>query len=689
MDGWTGQILRVNLTTRTHRIEPFSEEFAHSWIGGRGFAVKILYDELAPGIDPLGPENKLVVAVGPISGISAPNTGKTVVAAKSPMTGGYGDGNLGTRVTEKLRKAGYDALIVEGRAERPTLLYIDDDRVEFVPAEEIWGKGTYEANDWIYARYGKGAGVLNIGQGGENLVRYAVVRSMEGRSGGQAGHGRGDGVQAPQGHRGQGVQAHPPGLPRRDEDDRARRPANGARHGPEGGLVGAGHHRGPPLVQRGGRPPGAQLPQRPSTPRPGGWTASGWRRPRWPSTAAPTAPCSAGSPCSTPRAASRSWTTRTWVCSAPTSTCTTYSRWPPSTTCATTSGSTPCRPGACSASTPTPSSRGRCEGDLRFGDFAGFRDAPRRTSPSAGARWANLLAEGTMRAARVIGGGSEAYAMQVKGLEVSAYNCKFIPGMALAFGVSPIGAHHKESWIISYEITQTPRESYGREKAQKVVDLQRIRGGMFESIVSCRFPWVELGFGLENYPKYYNTVTGRDWELEDFWPSADRIYALMKLFWLREFPDTDRRADYPPAVWFDPANADTEGPIAGRHLEYDRYDALLQHYYDIRGYDEPGHPHPRDAGAARAGRRGGGRGALRHSDVKVIVRLIGGLAHRLGFTEQEIDLPAGTTAGALLAGLGIDHPGSVLTTRDGQGIALDDPLGEGDRILISPPFSGG
>jgi aldehyde:ferredoxin oxidoreductase len=113
---------------------------------------------------------------------------------------------------------------------------------------------------------------------------------------------------------------------------------------------------------------------------------------------------------------------------------------------------------------------------------------------------------------------------------------------------------------------------------------------MFESIVSCRFPWIEVGFGLENYPKYYNAVTGRDYQLEDFWPSADRIYGVMKLFWLREYPDTDRRADYPPAVWFDPANADTDGPIAGRHLEYDQYDALLQHYYDIRGYDERGIP---------------------------------------------------------------------------------------------------
>ncbi|MFH1475515.1 MAG: aldehyde ferredoxin oxidoreductase N-terminal domain-containing protein, partial [Chloroflexota bacterium] len=189
MDGWTGQFLRVDLTNRTHRVESFSEEFAHTWIGGRGFAAKILYDELAPGIDPLGPENKLVVAVGPISGIPAPNTGKTIVAAKSPATGGYGDGNLGTRVTDQLRKAGYDALIVEGRADRPTMLVIDDDRVEFLPADEVWGKGTIETNDWIYARYSKGAGVLNIGPGGENMVNFAVVRSLEGRSGGRPGMG--------------------------------------------------------------------------------------------------------------------------------------------------------------------------------------------------------------------------------------------------------------------------------------------------------------------------------------------------------------------------------------------------------------------------------------------------------------------------------------------------------------------
>ena len=202
----------------------------------------------------------------------------------------------------------------------------------------------------------------------------------------------------------------------------------------------------------------------------------------------------------------------------------------------------------------------------------------------------HLLADGTRRMARAFGRGSEAYAMNVKGLEVAAYNCKFIPGQALSYGVAPIGAHHREAWIITFEIKHTTRESYGPEKAAKVIELQRIRGGLFEFIVACRFPWIENGWPLDHYPKYFNLATGLNWGLDDMWQVGDRIYSLIKLHYLREFPGVSREDDYPPRVWFDPANADTEGPIAGKHLEIDKYDGLLQHYYDQRGYDRRGIP---------------------------------------------------------------------------------------------------
>jgi aldehyde:ferredoxin oxidoreductase len=588
MNGWTGQILRVDLTSRTHRVETFSEEFASTWIGGRGFAVKILYDELAPGIDPLGPDNKLVVAVGPISGIPAPNTGKTIVAAKSPATGGYGDGNLGTRVTDQLRKAGYDALIIEGRAERPTLLLIDDDRVEFQPADEVWGKGTMATNDWIYARHAKSAGVLTIGPGGEKMVNFAVIRSLEGRSGGRPGMGAVMGSKLLKAIVVKGSkpipQAFPAAMKTMGRDDLREvhaidKAAAWSVQGTTGVLPWCNEVAALPVHNFRG------------THHPDAWQVDGERvnAARVATYGCPNCTMRCGLAVlddegreseldyepvgllgpnldlyNLPEVASLNWL------------CDDY-------------GLDTISAGCVLGFYADAIEQGATPGEPLFGDVAGFKKVLGMIAHREG-EIGNLLADGALRAARAFGHGSEAYAMQIKGLEISAYNCKFIPGMALAFGVSPIGAHHKESWIITYEVNQTPRESYGRDKAQKIVDLQRIRGGLFESIVTCRFPWVEVGWGVEHYPVYFNTVTGKDWTLDDFWPISDRIYALIKLFWLREYPETDRSADYPPDAWFDPSFADTEGPIAGRILERDKYDGLLQHYYDIRGYDTRGIP---------------------------------------------------------------------------------------------------
>ena len=588
MNGWTGQILRVNLTTKTSKVETFTEEFAHKWIGGRGFAVKILYDELAPGVDPLGPDNKLIVAVGPIAGIPAPNTGKTVVAAKSPITGGYGDGNLGTRITENLRKCGYDALIVEGRAERPTMLYIENDKVEFLPADEAWGKGTYETNDWIYAKYGKGVGVLNIGQGGENLVRYAVVRSLEGRAGGRPGMGAVMGSKRLKAIVAKGTrpipQADAAGMKKLGTDDlrtvhEMDKKSGWSIQSTTGVLAWCNEV--------------AALPVRNfrKTHHPDAWKCDGERlnNARIATYGCPNCTMRCGITIHDDLGRESELDYENVGLLGPNLEifdlppigalnymCDDYGIDTMS--------------GGCVLSFYADAiDRGAVPGDLRFGDAEGFKKVLAAIALRQGPV-GNLLAEGSLRAARAFGHGSEAYAMQVKGLEVAAYNCKFIPGMALAFGVSPIGAHHKESWVITFELKQTSRESYGPEKAQKVIDLQRIRGGLFEYIVSCRFPWIELGWGLDNYPRYFKAVSGLDWTLDDFWTISDRVYSMIKLFWLREYPATDRKLDYPPAVWFDPANVDTEGPIAGQHLEYDKYDGLLQHYYDIRGYDRRGIP---------------------------------------------------------------------------------------------------
>src|SRR4030043_1009091 len=99
---------------------------ALNFLGGRGFAAKILWDKLKPGIDPLSPENKLVFVAGPLTGFGLPNSGKFVVAAKSPLTGGYGDGNIGTLAAVQMRKAGYDAIVIEDKAKTPVILHVKD-----------------------------------------------------------------------------------------------------------------------------------------------------------------------------------------------------------------------------------------------------------------------------------------------------------------------------------------------------------------------------------------------------------------------------------------------------------------------------------------------------------------------------------------------------------------------------------
>ena len=588
MYGWTGHILRVNLTDKTFKKESFSQEFAEKWVGGRGFAVKILFDELAPGIDPLGPENKLIVALGPIAGIPAPNTGKAVVAAKSPLTGFYGDGNIGTRVAEQLRKAGYDALIVEGKASGPTMLYIEDDKVEFYPADEVWGQGTYVCNDWIYGKYGKGVGVLNIGQGGENMARYAVVRSLEGRAGGRPGIGAVMGSKLLKAIVVKGSKPIP-------QADPAAMKALGT-----GDLKKVGQidkQTGWSIQSTTGILPFcnevAGLPVRNfrKTQHPLAWQVDGQR-------------------CNEARVATYGCPTCTMRCGVTIHDkegheseldyenvallgpnleifelaqvgslnylCDEYGLDTMS--------------GGCTLSFYADAiDHGAVDGDFKFGDAERAKVLLRMAAHREG-KVGNLLADGSRRMARAFGHNSEAYAMQVKGLEVAAYNCKFIPGQALSYGVAAIGAHHREAWIITFEIKHTTRESYGPEKAAKVIELQRIRGGMFEMLVSCRFPWIENGWPLENYPKYFNTVTGLSWTLDDMWKTADRIYSMIKLHFLREFPNATREDDYPPRVWFDPANADTEGPIAGKILDLEKYDSLLQHYYDQRGYDHRGIP---------------------------------------------------------------------------------------------------
>ncbi len=185
----------MNLSDRTHSTDKLLEEDAKKFIGGKGFAIRILFNELQPKIDPLGPENKLVYAIGPFAATGIPLNSRWVVAGKSPETGIWADSYCGGTFAVQLKKAGYDTLIIEGASKDPVYVNIFNDDVEVKDASHLWGKMTLEteldiARDLNIAnRREDNPAVVNIGPAGENLVKFAAVMHTAHRAAGRAGLG--------------------------------------------------------------------------------------------------------------------------------------------------------------------------------------------------------------------------------------------------------------------------------------------------------------------------------------------------------------------------------------------------------------------------------------------------------------------------------------------------------------------
>ncbi len=174
--GYNGKILRVDLSKETISIETPPESFYRTYFGGRALCAYYLLREVPPGTDPLGPGNKLIFAPGVLTGAPFAGSGRNSVGAKSPLTGGYGDGEGGGYFGAEMKRAGWDAIIVEGKASRPVYLWIKDDAVEIRDAAQIWGKTTGEAQDIIRNELGDaGIRTSQCGIAGENLVRYTAV----------------------------------------------------------------------------------------------------------------------------------------------------------------------------------------------------------------------------------------------------------------------------------------------------------------------------------------------------------------------------------------------------------------------------------------------------------------------------------------------------------------------------------
>ncbi|MDP8213831.1 MAG: aldehyde ferredoxin oxidoreductase family protein [Candidatus Euphemobacter frigidus] len=187
MHGYAGSYLRINLTDQSIRKEKLPEHLME-YIGGTGFCARILWDELKAGIEPLSPENILVLATGPTTGTLFPQSGRYMMATKSPLTGGWAEAHCGGHLGPELKYAGYDFIIFEGRAEKLVYLLIKDDEVKLIDASAIKGKTVNVTTDYLRDKHGIER-VACIGPAGENLVRFAAVMTDKHRAFGRSGLG--------------------------------------------------------------------------------------------------------------------------------------------------------------------------------------------------------------------------------------------------------------------------------------------------------------------------------------------------------------------------------------------------------------------------------------------------------------------------------------------------------------------
>jgi len=190
MKGYSGRILHLDMTAGKAREEELIKDVARKFIGGRGIASKILFEGTYKGVDPLGPDNILVFAVGPLADTPVPGAARFVTVAKSPLTGAFGEAYAGGTFGLQMRRAGFDAIAVHGRAEKPVYVSVTDGKVEFNDASGIWGGEVKETNETVLEDVGvKGAVVACIGPAGENRVRFANIMSDGKKAAGRCGLG--------------------------------------------------------------------------------------------------------------------------------------------------------------------------------------------------------------------------------------------------------------------------------------------------------------------------------------------------------------------------------------------------------------------------------------------------------------------------------------------------------------------
>lgn len=585
MQGWTGNFLNVDLSKSKTTPEQYEKKIALDFLGGRGFAAKILWDRLKTGTDPLSPENKLIFAAGPLTAIGLPNSGKLVVASKSPLTGGYGDGNIGTLAAIHLRRAGYDAIIIEGKAAKPIILHIKDKSVEFVDAKDSWGLTAFETEKHLRDQYSRSVGILTIGQAGENLVKFANVVSQEGRAGGRPGMGAVMGSKNLKAVVIEGTGQ----IPLANPEEMKKLVADGYKEVMAKPTFDFWKRQGTMSTMEWSQENGC-LPT--LNFREGVFEKaediSGFamEKNKVANRGCPQCNMTCGNVVKDSEGRDSELDYENVAMLSSNIGLSNLAQIATLNRMADEYGLDTISLGNVIGFALEASEKGLINKKIEWGNFEQIKQLIDDITYKLGL--GKILAEGVRAASTIIGNDSSHIAMHIKGLEVSAYDCHAAPGMALAYGTNSIGAHHKDAWLITWEI-KVGRMNYDKAKVSRLIETQLIRGGLFEALTVCRFPYNSLGLELEWYQKYLKAATGIDFSLQKLNKISDRILNLIRLFWVREYGEKwSKDLDLPPIRWFkEPLTA---GNLKGATLDLEKYNIMLSSYYEKKGWNEKGIP---------------------------------------------------------------------------------------------------
>lgn len=597
MFGYGGRILFVDLSAATTRIEPLGETLARHYLGGNGFAAKLLYDYLRPGIDPFDPDNLVVFAVGPITDTTVVGNSRACVASKSPLTGLFFDSTFGGRFPATMKRTGFDAIAISGRADRPVYLMVDEAGASIKPAQHLWGKTTIEAVQAIQAAEGPEADAIAIGPAGEHLVRYAAIahywKNREGLSG-RGGIGAVMGAKrlkalAVRGTRKTEV-ADAPGLK---------------------ALLSESHH---PLKTGTAALTGYGTPFLVNAANAIG--ALGTLNER-------TEVCDGAYEISAERFKEVYFKKDTTCLKCSVACGKTYqvqegefagtvAKMPEFETIFALGTMTGNLHAAsliklnemcdhlgmdtislgvtlsfvCEAIETGLISEAEVGLPLRFGDYRTMIELTRRTAYREG--FGDLIAEGSARIAERLGTEAQRFLYCSRRLELPGHSARALKGMSIGYATGTRGGSHHDT---------RPTMQYGKDFDRRGVDGKpqyAIRSQHFtavdDSLVLCRFT-SERGFGMmlnDSYARMIGTITGWDLTVGEVERIGERICNLERAFNVRE--GLSRKDDtLPYRVLHEPIPS---GPSRGMYCPPAELDAMLDEYYRLRGWSRDGIPTP-------------------------------------------------------------------------------------------------